>query len=112
MGRRDRCEVTDDELREILGEATFQDLSDLAADMINNPDCQLELDDEMFERMESRIYHIVIPMRGELIMDLAAKLMHSSTECEDCADDLAKFTAFVITTIWNAMIETERMLDE
>jgi len=100
--------MTDDELRNILGDDLYTELSNLEKRFDQScgrtPVTPNGLD---ANQMRDRVFHIVLPMPGVIGMALASKYMHAGEDCESCADDLAGFTSLIVSVIWNAMCEAE-----
>lgn len=105
--------MTDDELRSILGDEAYNELSNLV-DRFDSSCGRVPMAPEGLDaaRMRERVFHIVMPMPGVVGMGLASKFVHAREGCDDCADDLAGFTSLIVGVIWNAMIEAERRVQD
>lgn len=102
--------MTDDELRDILGEQLFTELSQLTG--CAGLEGMSDGTEALLKRMGGQLFHVVLPLPGNAIVMLASRLAHAAEGCEECADRLARFTGLVVMASWNAMVEADRMLSD
>ncbi len=90
-----------DELKNVLGKELYEELSRHTATKQFG-----DLTDEQFDQVIDYDYHIVMPVSGEYAIGLIGALFHSTDhECDDCQEMIDDFTASLIASIWNTIID-------
>lgn len=102
--------MTDDELRDILGASLYAELESLTSDC--DLSAELGVDSETLARLSERMFHIVLPLPGDVIVHLASKLRHAASDCEACSDSIAQFVGVLIGTLWSAMMRIDREVND
>lgn len=89
-----------DELKNILGEELFEELSRHTALQFGN------FTEEQFALIIDYDYRIVMPVSGEYAVGLIGALFHSSDyDCVECQEMIDNFAGHLIASIWNTIID-------
>lgn len=96
-----------DELRNILGDELFAELTELGEEI--NADMEVgvfkSLTSEQIELLKEQILWVEMPLPGDLALGMVSALIHATrTGCARCEDELATFTSEVIAHIWFALL--------
>ena len=90
-----------DELKDVLGEELFEELSRHTATKQF-----ADLTDEQFDQIVDYDYHIVMPISGEYAVGLIGALFHSTDYgCGECQEMIDNFTGHLIASIWTTIAD-------
>lgn len=93
--------MPDDELKDVLGEELYEELSRHTATQQFG-----DLTEEQFAAILEYDYHIVIPISGSYAVGLIGALFHSTDyDCTECEDMIGNFTDHLIVSIWNTIAD-------
>ncbi len=96
-----------DDLRNILGDELFDELSELSKNLPENDLNRFDvLSEEQLDEIANTIFMVQAPMSGTFALQLIASLIHAhETGCETCWAEINMFTISFIGSIVSTMME-------
>jgi len=103
-----------DELRDILGNELFEELSDLSKNISENDIENVDvLTEEQVEKIANTVFMVQVPMAGTFALELLASLIHAhETGCETCWAEMNWFTISFIGSLVTTMLEDIKGMDD
>lgn len=96
-----------DELRSILGEELFKELSALS-EKISDDDLQKVdvLTDEQVDRIANTVFMVQVPIGGTYALELMSALVHAhETDCDNCWTEMNWFTISFIASLMTTILD-------
>lgn len=96
-----------DELRNILGDELFDELSEMSKNISENSIYDAEvLSEAEIAKIVDTVYMVQVPMGGTFALELMAALLHAhETDCESCWAEMNLFTISFIATMITTMLD-------
>ena len=96
-----------DDLRNILGDELFDELSELSKNIPENDLNRFDiLSEEQLDEIANTIFMVQAPMSGSFALQLIASLIHAhEADCETCWAEINMFTISFIGSIVSTMME-------
>lgn len=106
--------MSDDNLRDILGDELFDELQQLSPEDVElemNLLGEIELPQELLDIIADTEYRITIPIQGSTLLDAVSALMHAAEEdCQNCLKFATELSIRIIAQLWISVMQTEGII--
>lgn len=104
-----------DELRDILGDSTFEELSNITDKVEFEQQIERirDLTPEDVETITDQVFLLSVPVTGEYALGLIDSMIHAyETDCQSCNAQLAAFVSDFVSSLWMAVLGSMEEADE